>query len=310
MAKLDIVGLGLCTLDVLMRLRNMPTWEEGTRLQSFGLDGGGPVATAMVASAKLGARVGYVGTAGTDVAAEIKLRAMRETGIDLSRLKVIDGPERSVVAVFVHADTGERCFAGVEGIFRARLQPEDLDREYITSADFLHLDGLFPDAAIQAAKWMRAAGKKVVLDGHKTNGPVAEHMRTLVGLSNIVISGGGFVQSLTGKRDYWEAMAAALQLGPSIYVQTEGPEGCNTITATERFHTPIFKVDVVDTTGAGDVFHGAYIVGLLHGWSLPSVAQFSAAVSAIKCTKLGGRAGIPRFDEVISFLAERGIVPT
>ena len=97
-------------------------------------------------------------------------------------------------------------------------------------------------------------------------------------------------------------------MGPSIFVQTEGEEGSYTITSDECFHTPAFSVEVVDTTGAGDVFHGAYIVGLLHGWNLQQVAQFATAASAIECTNLGGRVGIPCFDEVISFLNERGIL--
>ena len=96
-------------------------------------------------------------------------------------------------------------------------------------------------------------------------------------------------------------------MGPSIFVQTEGEDGSYTVTGEECFHTPAFRVNVVDTTGAGDVFHGAYIVGLLHGWNPRQIAQFSTAVSAIKCTKLGGRAGIPCFHEVMSFLNERGV---
>jgi len=96
-------------------------------------------------------------------------------------------------------------------------------------------------------------------------------------------------------------------MGPRIFVETVGEEGSYTVTADERFHTPAFQVDVVDTTGAGDVFHGAYIVGLLHGWNVRQVALFSTAVSAIKCTKLGGRAGIPGFEGTLAFLQERGI---
>ena len=90
-------------------------------------------------------------------------------------------------------------------------------------------------------------------------------------------------------------------------MQTEGEGGSYTLTAEERFHTPAFDVEVIDTTGAGDVFHGAYIVGLLHGWDLRRVALFSTAVAAIKCTKLGGRAGIPCYDEVLAFLRERNV---
>jgi len=100
---------------------------------------------------------------------------------------------------------------------------------------------------------------------------------------------------------------AALALGPRIVVQTAGDEGSWTTTHDDEFATPCFAVDVVDTTGAGDVFHGAYIVGLLHGWDLRQTALFSAAVAALKCTRLGGRLGIPSMEQTLAFLHERDI---
>jgi sulfofructose kinase len=321
----QVIGLGLATLDVLMRLKDMPTWERGARLSGFRFDGGGLVGTAMVASARLGARVGFIGTAGTDDAAGLKLKSMLECGIDLSHLVRHPGPEDQIVIVYVHSETGERVFSGMGGATKGRteqwhpLRVADLDREYIVSADYLHLDGFHHEAALQAARWMREAGKTVVMDGSKTTGPVRDAHRELIQYVDVLITGEGYARGLTGIDDIWEAGKAVLQLGPRIFCETVGAAGSYTIAAPldgsgppdgrslESFHTPAFDVDVVDTTGAGDVFHGAYIVGLIHGWTPRQCAQFSTAVSAIKCTKLGGRAGIPSFDETLAFLKERGI---
>ena len=132
-------------------------------------------------------------------------------------------------------------------------------------------------------------------------------MAALVELTDVLISGAGFVQALTGISDTLTAGAAALRFGPRLIVQTEGAGGSYTVAAHERFHTPAFAAPVVDTTGAGDVFHGAYIVGLLHGWDLRGIAQFATAVAAIKCAKLGGRAGIPSLAETQAFLKTRGV---
>jgi sulfofructose kinase len=316
---LQVIGLGLATLDVLMRLKDMPTWERGARLSGFRFDGGGLVGTAMVASARLGARVGFIGTAGTDDAADLKLKSMVECGIDLSYLVRHPGPEDQVVIVYVHAETGERVFSGMGLGQRQPLRAADLDREYIVSADYLHLDGFHHEAALQAAKWMREAGKTVVMDGSKTTGPVRDTHRELIRYVDVLITGEGYARGLTGIDDIWAAGQAVLQLGPRILCETVGAAGSYTIAAPlggfgphdghpgDSFHTPAFEVDVVDTTGAGDVFHGAYIVGLMHGWNPRQCAQFSTAVSAIKCTKLGGRAGIPSFDETLAFLKNRGI---
>ncbi|HQE91418.1 MAG TPA: PfkB family carbohydrate kinase [Anaerolineae bacterium] len=303
----QIIGLGMCTLDVLIRCQELPTWKSGARISAFGFDGGGPVGTAMVAAAKLGARVGFIGTAGNDVSAEFKLRSMRECGIDLSRMVYRDAPEDQVVIVNIHEETGERIFSGIQRWGEEPIRPEELDRQYITSADYLHLDGFHSLAALQAAQWMKAAGKTVMLDGHKTDGPVGEHLCRLIPHVDVLISGAGFARSLTGMDDIGQAGAAILEMGPRIFVQTEGSDGSYTITATEQFHTPAFPVDVIDTTGAGDVFHGAYLVGMLHGWNLRQIALFATAVAALKCTQLGGRGGIPTFAGVMAFLQERGV---
>ncbi len=299
----------MATLDVLIRLPQMPTWEEGVRFSDFRLDGGGPVGTGLVAASRLGARTAYIGTAGSDEAADLKVKSLAENGVDISHLVRREGPEPSVVIVCVQESTGERVFLG-SGRFAnsVQLTAADLDREFVLSASYLHLEGHHGEAALAAAQWMQAAGKTVVFDGARTRGEIRPLTREIIRHVDVLICGEGFATALTGEEELWAAGQAAMRLGPRIVVQTVGANGSYTLTADERFHTPAFEVEVIDTTGAGDVFHGAYIVGLLHGWGLPQVAQFSSAVSAIKCRHLGGRAGIPTLPATLAFLAERGIV--
>jgi ribokinase len=306
---MQIVGLGLCTLDILMRMHAMPTWEHGGALEGLRFDGGGPVATALAAAARLGAQAGFVGTCGSDEIAALKMECMTREGIDTSRVMVRSGVETQVILVYVQAAGGERIFVGAPHFSYEPLKVSELDRDYIIAADYLHLDGFHMEAALEAARWMHAAGKRVVLDGGKTEGHLRAEMRELVALSDILICGSGFAPALTGETDIYCAGRAARRFGPSIVVQTEGEAGSFTFAAEEEFHTPAFKVDVVDTTGAGDVFHGAYLVGLLHGWDLRRIATFATAVAALKCTHLGGRAGIPRFADVVHFLEgnEQGV---
>lgn len=302
----EIIGLGLATVDVVLCLDRLPTWDNSGGLQSFLLDGGGPVGTACVAASRLGARVSYLGVAGDDLMGEIKLRTLAERGVEISRVIKRQQPENQVVVVYVNRATGERMFAGVRKFDSQPLQPEELDQKLITSATYLHLDGTHPQAALQAARWMRQAGKKVMLDGSSTRQPISPALQELVHLSNILICGAGFGASLTGLSDPWDIGAAILKLGPQVVVQTEGKDGCYTATPPASFHTPAFDVPVVDTCGAGDVFHGAYLVGLLHGWSHNIIARFASAVAAIKCTQLGGRPGIPDFNQTAAFLQARG----
>jgi sulfofructose kinase len=302
-----IVGLGLAALDILVRTGDLPTWDCGVRLQALGIDGGGPVATALVAAQRLGVQTGFIGTCGSDRLGRIKLETLSEYGVDTSHIVQRSGPEESAILVCVHEATGERIFSGASHPDFQALRVEELDPAFIISAEFLHLDGCHAEAALAAARWMRQAGKRVMLDGSATRGPIPSQMRLLVAEADVLICGSGFGPALTGKNDLWEIGTAILDMGPKIVVQTEGNTGSYTSSQTESFHTPAFEVDVLDTTGAGDVFHGAYLVGLLHGWDLRSIALFSTAVAGLKCSRLGGRQGIPTFEQTMDFLSQHQI---
>jgi sugar/nucleoside kinase (ribokinase family) len=234
-----------------------------------------------------------------------RLNALTGAGVDVSRMVRRDGPETRISIVFVEEQTGERHFSFHQDMFSHPIEPEELDRGYITSARYLHLDGGHPRAALAAARWMNEAGKSVVLDAAKTDRPVHDAMRVLVAETEVLICGSGFCQMLTGQKDFRDAGRAALDIGPRIVVQTEGLEGSNTVTAEDAFHTPAFEVEVIDTCGAGDVFHGAYLVGLVRNWDLRRIARFASAVSAIHCTVLGNRKGVPSMEDVELFLEKR-----
>jgi ribokinase len=306
--QVQVVGLGLSTLDVLIRLPDMSAGHRAGRHTGFALDGGGMVGTAMVAVSRLGVRAGYVGTAGTGLAGELKRRFLTDYGVDLRGLQVYQAPEKHIVIVYVDGKTGERSFTGwSEG--GQDLRPAELDRSYITGARYLLLDGFHYDSAVLAADWMRQARGKVVFDGGKTTrGEIGARVRALLSKADVLICGSGFAPALTGEKDIVRAGKAALaRLAPgAVVVQTEGEQGSWTTTADESFHIPAFAVNVVDTTGCGDVFHGAYLVGLLRGWDLRRTATFASAVSALKCSALGGRAGIPSFPQTMEFLRQRG----
>ncbi len=305
--RLDVVGLGLATLDVLVRCEPAADASGRPAFREFRLEGGGPVATAMAAASRLGARTGFVGTAGSDFAGECKLLSLSRYGVDVSRVIVRPGPEAQVVLVWVDADTGERSFSGLSGAMDDALRPDELDRAYITSAGHLHLDGCHGEAALAAARWMHEAGGTVVLDGPATHGIARGRIRKLVEQVDVLVCGSGFAQALTGETEVADACRAATRLGPRTVVQTEGAGGSYTVCPDGEFHTPAFQVDVVDTTGAGDVFHGAYIVGLIKGWDAGRIAAFASAAAAMTCTRVGGRAGVGSFEETLEFCRSRGV---
>ena len=306
MKKLTVIGLGLATVDVIIRLKEMPRWDRAPGFSDFEIQGGGMTGTAMVAASRLGLRAGFLGTAGTDPLGDTKVKFLIDDGVDVRRMVRRQGKEHQIILVYVHEETGERRFSALKGFGSRLLQAAEIDREYVTSADYLFVDGYHFEAARQAAEWMQEAGKTVVMDGGMSGGSRSPEFGGLLEHVDILISGSGFASALTGISDPEKAGIGILKRGPKIYVQTEGPEGCYTVTDEDCFHTPAFSVDVMDTTGAGDTFHGAYLVGLDRGWSLRETALFASAAAAMKCRRLGGRAGIPDRESVLSFLEDRG----
>ena len=304
----QVVGIGLAALDVVLRMDRMPTWDHAPPLVDFEVRGGGPAGTACVAASKLGARVGFIGTAGDDKLADLKLGSLEEHGVDISRMVRRRALEDQIIIVYLDSVTGERLFAGVTGRDRLELMPEEIDFNYLLSSDYLHLDGRFPHTALAAARRMRKAGKLVMLDGGATTGPISDEMVALVGETDILICGSGFAPVLTGYENSLDAGKACLGFGPKIVVTTDGENGSHTFTGDEDFRIPAFEVDVADTTGAGDVFHGAYLVALLRGWDPHVSGLFASAAAAIKCSRLGGRVGFPGYDETAEFLGRRGIL--
>jgi sulfofructose kinase len=298
--RMDVVGLGYCSLDYLGILPGRPEFDADTvSLGDFAQSGGGPVSTALVALARLGARTGYIGVLGEDEGGAFLKGEFEREGVDLSRLRVQAGARSQICMVLVEAGTGRRSIL----CYRAagELVLDEADRTYISSARYLHLDGNLMDAAITAARWARDDGVKVSFDANRPRPGLDE----LLPLVDVLIASERFPLAYTGQEDQVRAGRSLLEMGPEVVVTTFGAEGCLCLWEDQAIHVPGFQVDVVDTTGAGDAFHGAFLYGLLQGWELERAAVFANAVAAINCTRLSGRAGLPSFPEVEVFLEKR-----
>jgi len=186
------------------------------------------------------------------------------------------------------------------------LKPSEVKRPKIAEARFLHVDGYEMEGGLRAAEIAREEGVTVVIDAEKTDAK----MTRLVHLSDVIIASEDYAEWHTKKRGY-VAQARALFAEQrkvseeKIVVVTAGTQGSYTVSKTGEFHTQAFRVDVVDTTGCGDVYHGAYIYGLLREWDLERTAEFASAVAALKGRALGGRAGIPTLAETERFLKSK-----
>ncbi len=292
----DAIGLGACSFDFLGIVPFYPSLDERVRMLELHRQGGGEVATALVALSRLGVRTSFVGKIGDDETGRFLVDEFEKENVDTSHIVIEKGGSSILAFCVIDKHTGKRTI-----LWHKRMKPLlpcELDKEFMLSAEMLHLDQHEPEAAVAAAHWFREAGKKVVLDIDK----VDSRLERLVGLVDVLICSEVFAKSFGRDNDYFDAAEKIASSGPETVVITLGEKGCLCRSKENAFVQPAFEVNVVDTTGCGDVFHGAFIYGVLQDWRLREIARFSNAVAAIKCTRVGGRAGIPSRTEVDRFL--------
>jgi sugar/nucleoside kinase (ribokinase family) len=300
----ELIGLGLATLDHLMQVESFAQPVGQAKVKAFDIQGGGLTGTALVAAARLGLSVELWGVAGTDRLGDWIVAGLEAEGVGLQGFRRRDGMEGPLVLVFVDGETGERRFQLARWLRDADPYPLDLER--LDGAKCLLVDGMFPRAAVEAARYARSRGIPVVAD----LGGVEGSQRELVSLVDYLVTNEDCARRVAGGSagpdDPERACKLMSAMGPRVVVATLGGRGSVYGEGENISRQPAFPVSVVDTTGAGDCFHGAFCVGVVRGWGLGETVRFASAAAAIKCQRLGGRAGLPRMTEVEAFLRERG----
>lgn len=296
---IEVVGLGQCSLDILGSLDQYPSVDSKCDLDAVLIQGGGPVATALVTLSRLGVVSAFVGCIGGDDFGRRIVAGLEDEGVDCRHL-LVDGPGSSQFSfIAVEQGGGKRTIFCHRGNCRS-LGVADLPTQQIRSSRLLHLDGSQLDASLLAARLAKESGVITVLDGGSWR-PGIERLLPLI--DHLVVSA-RFAEHLLPGRPVQEALPLLLSYGCRSATVTDGVAGSHTLNQNgEGFHQPAFAVQSVDTTGCGDVFHGGFLYGLLENWPLRRTVRFSAACAAIKSTALGGRTAIPTLLEVEAFLA-------
>jgi ribokinase len=295
--EFDCLGFGVCPLDYLSLLKFYPRIDEKIEAKEVSIQGGGPVPTAMVTLAKLGAKVCFVGKAGGDGEGQKVLKNLKKEGVNTDYLIVDKKSTTAKAFIWIDEKTGKRTVVLDQTKIRPTKKSELLFLDKV-KIRFLHLDFREPEINIFLAKWAKKQKAKVILDMGSQRGDVEK----IFPLVDYLVVSKRFAYSYTRSDDLFEALNILIKKGFKCVVITAGEEGSVCATPDRIFHKPAFKVKVKDTTGAGDVFHGAFIFGLLKNWDLEKIIEFSNACAALKCTQLGGRAGIPTLIEVKRFL--------
>jgi sulfofructose kinase len=293
--KVDLVGVGLNATDTLIPLTTFPSRGSKVAYRSETISPGGQVASTVIACQHWGLKSRYVGKLGDDWAAQVHARAFAAEGVETKIVTVPGGVSAQSLILVDNSDgSGERTVLNRRDD-RMNLQPEELEREWIVNARALHVDGFDTAAAIRAARWAREAGIPVIADLDEMYPEVEE----LLGLIDYLIVSRDFPCRLMAEPDLETAVRGMhAQYGSKLAAATLGPDGVLAWDGERFHHTLAYHVPVVDTTGAGDIFHAGFIYGLLQGWELERQMDFACAAAALNCTGVGARGGIATVDAI------------
>lgn len=295
----DVVGLGLNAVDHLCVVPHFPKFDSKLKMLDFRRQGGGQAATAMVACQRLGLRTRYLGKVGDDDLGRYSQKSLEDEGIDVAGVIVVPGARNQFAFILIDQRTGERTIIW-DRDQRLVIRPEEVPREIICSAKVLLVDGHDAAASVQAAQFAKEEGMIVVMDAER----ISKETDELVSLVDILIGERHFPERFTGIPELKEALAEIARRGPRVVGVTLGEEGACAFYDGAFYCSPAYEVCCRDTTGAGDVFHAAFIRALFEDWDLKQCLDFSNAVAALKCRDLGGRAALPSFDQVLEFMVK------
>jgi len=307
MPEFDVVGVGLNATDTMLIVPHFPAYAGKVPFQEEILSPGGQVASAMVACARLGLRVKYIGSIGDDERGQIQIQSLRGTGVNLDHVQFRKGCPNQSAYIIIDRSTGERTV-----LWRRdeclRIQPEEIGEEQIVCARLLHIDGHDTPAVARAAAIARRHSIPVTVDVdtiyHGFDG-VLPHVDYLIASSE-------FPAAWTGETDPFRALEMIQnEYGMRVAAMTLGAHGALARENGAYHYSPAFVVNCVDTTGAGDVFHGAFCYAVLEGMPMREALDFSNAMAALNCTALGARGGICGATEVRALMgrAERRAHP-
>lgn len=293
--SLDILGLGIATVDDLLFVPSFPAPDTKMQILHSERQGGGLTATAVVAAARLGARCAYAGVLGNDAISDWVAADLEAEGVDTSHAphRPDAQPVHAVILVDTQAQTRTILYE-----MNARVGADDSlpEASVIQAARSLFIDDFGLEGHLRAARLARAAGVPVIADFELTTAP------DLLGLVDHLIVSAAYAQRTTGLGDPAAAARALWAEGRAAVVVTAGVQGCWTCDGAEVSHQPAFQVQTVDTTGCGDVFHGAYAWALVRGMTLAERVRWASGAAALKATQAGGRRGIPTLIQLEAFL--------
>lgn len=299
--RFDMVGVGLNATDTVLQIPHFPAYGGKVPFHGERYSVGGQVASAVVTCARLGLAAKYIGTVGDDERGRLQLESLESSGVDIEHVQRRRNCPNQSAYIVIDELTGERT------VFWNRpecltLHAEEISEEQITCARLLHIDGHDTRAVEHAARIAHEHGIPVTVDVD-TVYPGFDRVLPYV---DYLIASSEFPARWTGMDDPFLALETIrTQFGMHTAAMTLGSHGALACCKDGFVYSPAFVVNCVDTTGAGDVFHGAFCYSVLQRMPMAEALAFSNAMAALNCTASGARGGIATLDQART-LMERG----
>ncbi len=296
-----ITGVGAACMDYLNTVEEYPAEDGSTHILSQLKQGGGACATAVVTAQRLGHRGRMIANVGSDEAGRLIIDSLAQEEVDVSCMRCVLGVSPAS-QIMVNPLTGSRTKFVQNNV----LDPVEWDQaciDLIRTSDVVHLDGTRYDNALKAAETARKYHIPVSLDGCHME-PDKALSRNLAAQADILIMNSRYPMMVSEKNSLEEALAYFAE-NSKVVITTLGREGCIAYIDGQMEHFDAYEVETVDSTGAGDVFHGAFLAAWLNGQDIRKCIRYASACAALKCTKPGGRTGIPSHTQLMKFILER-----
>ncbi len=304
--KPAVIGLGEVAYDWVSEIPHFPSPDEKIDALSQNFFCGGVTANFVTDVAKLGVRSGFIGAVGNDGYATFLLDELAKRGVETT-FTLKKGEHSAVNFIMVARDSGEKIIIQSPYLVKTKLDAGDIDEDYFSQAKALHTTGIHPDLARRCIDIAKSKGITVSLDLEKQIAIRGiDALKPVIQDVDILLPQKEGAKTLTGEQDVKTAAKRLLEWGPRMVIMTLGAEGCLITTSSMQEQVPAYKVKVVDTTGAGDAFCAAFIVGhVVKGMDPVAAAKIANAVSAMKIQHLGATSGVPTWENALRFQGDR-----
>ena len=304
--EFDICGVGDADIDIMVAVKDFPERGQKSSGRILGKYPGGMVANLLASASAMGAKCCGILCVGDDEFGHISLNDLKDRGVDISSSIIRKGADTYFTTNCIAPDGEKRmilCFG--DAIYPS---PEEVDTTKLASSKICQMTGSHISLSIPIAQKAKELGTLVSLDLERLNKKMSDtDKNTLLSLSDIVFPNEEGLYSYSGESDIEKGANILLSMGPSVVVVTRGEKGADLFTKEEHYYVPALADSVLDTTGAGDTFNGAFLASLAQGYDLKNCLALASAAAAIQVGAVGCRTSLSSLDTALKYLKAKNL---